>query len=173
MAAGVSAKLIRAAFAEQHEKKQGGGRGMGFRAVGRMVAEGWQRWRGSGPGARGAAAAAAEEAVRQSAHRGSLSHADQLHPVDLTDAFNAANALQALWRGVVARRREQQEEAALRGVVVQNPVRAGAAVREARARTFDIYSGEGSAKAQRAKRGGGDRKGVQMVPSSRVEVAIL
>ena len=174
MAAGASAKLIRAAFAEQHEKKQGVGRGVGFRAVGRMVAEGWQRWRGSGPGVKGAAAAAAEEAVRRSAHRGSLSHADQLHPVDLTDAFNAANALQALWRGVVARRREQAEdEAALRGVEVQNPVRAGAAEGEARARTFDIYSGKGSAKAQRAKRDGGDRNGVQMVPSSRVEVAIL
>jgi hypothetical protein len=84
-----------------------------FRAMGRMFAEGWQRWRGSGPGARGAAAAAAEEeAVRRSAHRGSLSHADQLHPVNLAGAFNAVNALQALWRGVVARRGSEAARAA-------------------------------------------------------------
>ena len=85
---------------------------MCFRAMGRMFAEGWQRWRGSGPGARGAAAAAAEEAVRRSAHCGSLSHADQLHPVNLTGAFNAANALQALWCGVVARRGSEAARAA-------------------------------------------------------------
>ena len=61
--------------------------------------------------------------------------------MDLTDASNAANALQALWCGVVANRRGQQEdEAALRGVAVQNPVRTSAAVREARACSFDTYS---------------------------------
>ena len=142
MAAGASARLVRAAFAEQHEQKQSAG----FRPLAALLGR-FQRWRGSRHGS--AAAAAAEAAVRQ-AHRGSLSHADQLHPVDLTDAFNAANALQALWRGVLMRRRDAAELQLARSV--RNPMQPNHDDFKTRTRSFDMYSAKSSAPTQRMRR---------------------